>query len=235
MEFHIQNDVGLRIYQDIDRTSPAQMEQLRGAPASNVGDVMRRLYCMDASIRPFGVKQLLGPAFTVKVPLGDNLFIHRALDLAQPGDVLVVDGGGCMERALMGEIMFTYAQQRGLSGVVVNGCIRDCDSLTHLKIPVYAKGVTPQGPYKHGPGEINVPVSCGGMAILPGDVLVGDADSICVVRKNDLPKILEEVSEKRRAEEIQLKNYASSEIDFSSHSNAYSTKVDQLRVTYYKG
>lgn len=105
----------------------------------------------------------------------------------------------------------------------------------HLKIPVYAKGVTPQGPYKHGPGEINVPVTCGGMAILPGDVLVGDADSICVVRKNDLPKILEEVSEKRRAEEIQLKNYASSEIDFSSHSNAYSTKVDQLRAAFYKG
>lgn len=91
------------------------------------------------------------------VPDGDNAFIHKALDLAKPGDILVIDGNGCTTRSLIGEVMFTYAKNCGIAGIVVDGAIRDHDSLAHIDLPVYAKAVTPQGPYKNGPGEINVP------------------------------------------------------------------------------
>ena len=91
---------------------------------------------------------MLGTALTVMVPDGDNAFIHKALDLAKPGDILVIDGNGCTTRSLIGEVMFTYAKNCGIAGIVVDGAIRDHDSLVHIDLPVYAKAVTPQGPYR---------------------------------------------------------------------------------------
>lgn len=226
MTDNMKSKIGLRILESPERPDPLLLKRFEGIPSSNIGDIMNRLYCMDSSVRPFGRPSLIGPAFTVKVPEGDNLFIHRALDLAQPGDILVVDGGGSMCRALMGEIMFTYASQKRLAGIVINGCIRDQDSLEVLNLPVYAAGVTPQGPYKHGPGEINVPVSCGGQAVLPGDILVGDNDGICVIRREDTPQIIDDALRKMAAEKKVLKNYRSSQIAFEDHKKEYEEKTE---------
>ncbi|MDD7200437.1 MAG: RraA family protein [Sphaerochaetaceae bacterium] len=197
--------IGNRIYKTIHRPPRELVEKFRHLPSSNIGDMMNRLFNMQADIKPYTKDvSLLGTAFTVKAPEGDNLFFHMAICLAEPGDVLVVDAGGGMERSLCGEMMFNEAVGRGLAGIVVNGCIRDVDSLHTLHLPVYAKGVTPQGPWKNGPGEINTPVCCGGQVICPGDILVGDADGIVVVHPGDAAELAEAARKKFDGEQRRL-------------------------------
>jgi RraA family protein len=196
--------VGNRIFSDFDRPAPEVVELFRGLPSSNINDEMNRLYCMHDYIRllnPVKAKPLLGVAITVKAPIGDNLFFHQALDMAQPGDIIVVDGASGCNRSLAGEIMMRFACQKGLAGVVVDGCLRDWDGIEKLDMPIYAKGITPQGPWKNGPGEVNVPVSCGGQVVFPGDILVGDRDGIVVIRPQDAPEIARAAREKCEAEE----------------------------------
>ena len=229
------NDIGNRIITNISRPEKSLVERFRNIPSSNVNDMINRLYCMRQNITRMGNTEahMLGTAFTVKVPDGDNVFIHRALDLAQPGDILVIDGNGCESRSLMGEIMFTYAQNKGLAGVVVDGAIRDVDSLRRLTIPVYAIAVTPQGPYKNGPGEINVPVSCGGQVVFPGDILIGDADGICVVRASEAEKIADLANEKLRKEEELLARYHTEGNDVQAHQKTYTAVTDRIGTFYY--
>ena len=201
----MKSTVGNRVFQTVQRPDRALVEQFRGIPSSNIGDVMNRLFNMQADVRAFNPRvPLLGTAYTVKAPEGDNMFFHLALCLAQPGDVLVVDAGGSMERALCGEMMFNEAIGRGLAGIVVNGCIRDADSLAGLDLPVYAKGVTPQGPWRNGPGEINLPVCCGGQVVRPGDILVGDSDGIVVIRPEDAAALAPLAREKLAGEQKRL-------------------------------
>jgi regulator of RNase E activity RraA len=122
--------------------------------------------------------KLVGTALTVKTRAGDNLFIYKAMTLIQPGHVLVIDAGGDVTNACIGEIMKRYLQQRGCAGIIVNGAIRDVAAFENDSFPCYARGVVHRGPYKEGPGEVNVPVSIGGQVIQPGDVIVGDEDGI---------------------------------------------------------
>lgn len=229
------NDIGNRIYTRITRPEKQLVEAFRGIPSSNIGDMMNRLYCMRSDISRIGKKhtQLLGTAFTVKVPDGDNVFIHRALDLAEAGDVLIIDGNGCKTRSLMGEIMFTYAQNKGIAGIVVDGAIRDSDSLETLDIPVYAAAITPQGPYKNGPGEINVPVSCGGQVVNPGDIIVGDADGICVIHAAEAPKIIDAVKEKFAGEQVLLKNYHTTGNNTEKHEKTYLEITGRIGTACY--
>lgn len=225
------SQVGFRIF-DVTRPERALVERFRGIPSSNINDMMNRLYNTDGTIRSLNKKELLGTAITVRAPLGDNMMFHRALDIAQPGDVLVVDGGGCNERSLAGEIMMTYAAQKGLAGVVVNGALRDLDGIQKLDMAVYATGVTPQGPYKNGPGEINVPVCCGGVVVMPGDILVGDLDGIVVVRKEDAPLIIDEATDKFSKETRKLESYRLHGIDEDKHTASWSKKVEDAGVVY---
>ena len=225
--------VGFRIF-DVVRPDRALVERFRGVPSSNINDMMNRLYNTDATIKSLNHKTMLGTAITVRAPLGDNMMFHRALDIAQPGDVLVVDGGGCNERSLAGEIMMTYAEKKGLAGVVANGALRDLDGILKLDMPVYATGITPQGPYKNGPGEINVPVCCGGVVVMPGDILVGDLDGIVVIRKEDAPLIIEEALEKLAKEEKKLEAYHLHGIDVDKHSSNWEKKTEQAGVAYVK-
>lgn len=200
--------IGQRIFTKINRPEKAVIDAFRSIPASNIGDMMGRLYCTNGTIRPLNKAPLLGVAFTVKCPMGDNMIFHRALDLAQPGDIIVVDAQGGMERALAGEMMVRYARTKGIAGFVVDGCMRDADYISQLEdFPVYCKGLTPQGPYKFGPGEINVPVSIGGQVVLPGDILVGDPDGIVVMRAEDAPLLIEEAQEKYAKEQKTVDNY----------------------------
>jgi RraA family protein len=195
------SNVGLRIKQTINRPERSLIQGFRNIPVANIGDCMNRMFCLDSSIRPVNDNPLLGPAFTVKVRPGDNLLLHKALDMAKAGDIIVVDGHGETSNALIGELMVLWAIKRGIAGIIVDGAIRDVGRLKTVSIPVYAAGISPAGPYKDGPGEINFPVACGGVLINPGDILVGDADGVVVINPNDAADVLKKAKAKSADEQ----------------------------------
>lgn len=136
------------------------------------------------------IGRLAAPAMTIRTRPGDNLMIHHALDLAQPGEVLVIDGDGASENALLGEIMMLYAIKRGLAGFIVDGAIRDVEVFRSVPFFCFARSVVHRGPYKDGPGDINVPVTVGGMVVLPGDIVVADADGVVTVRRDEADAVI---------------------------------------------
>lgn len=184
-------NIGFCINPVTNRPSKELLSKLAGIPIANLADNMNRMSCLEPSIKPYNKTPLLGVAFTVKAPDGDNLMLHKAMDMAEPGDVIVVSSVGRSERAFCGEIMMTYARERGIKGFVVDGFIRDKEGAENLEnFSVYARGVTANGPYKNGPGEINVPVAVGGQVICPGDILCGDADGIVVIKPEEAQEVL---------------------------------------------
>lgn len=185
------SNVGCRIISDFPRPDRTLVEAFRGLPVANIDDCMNRTAAVDAAIRPVNKAKLLGPAFTVKVPEGDNLMFHKAMDMAKPGDVVVIDAGGDEKRAIFGALMINYCKVRGLAGVIVDGAIRDVEELSEMDFPVYARSVTPNGPYKNGPGEINTTIAFGGKVVRPGDIIVGDADGIVVIKPEDAKELAE--------------------------------------------
>jgi len=145
-----------------------------------------------------------GPALTVKTRPGDNLMVHKAIDLARPGDVIVVDAGGVLVNAIIGEIMSTMAEKKGVAGFVIDGSIRDAGAIRAGSFPVFAAGIAHRGPYKDGPGEINVPIAIDGMVIEPGDLIVGDGDGIVCVPFGSTAEVLKATMAKHEAETKQL-------------------------------
>lgn len=186
-------NIGCRIVENITRPSRELVEAFREFPVANIGDCMNRLACVHQDIRPVNKTKLLGTAFTVKVPQGDNLMFHKAMDMARPGDVIVIDADGGTNRAIFGDLMINYCKVRGLAGVIVDGCIRDYDSLSEIDFSVYARGTSPNGPYKYGPGEINTVISFGGQVVRPGDIIIGDEDGIIVIKPEEAQELLEKV------------------------------------------
>jgi RraA family protein len=181
-----------------------------------VSDCMARMSAGGPRLRPLHRSgRVAGPALTVKTRPGDNLMIHKALEMAQPGDVLVVDGGGELTNALIGELMTTYAIGRGVAGFVIDGAVRDLDVIAAGTLPVYAAGVTHRGPYKDGPGEINVPVAVDGMVIHPGDLLLGDADGVLCVPMDAAAEVLEAARRKVALEKKMLGDIAAGKLDQS--------------------
>lgn len=179
-------NIGYKIVKDFPRADRELVELFRDVPVANIDDCMNRTAAADGAIRPINKTPLLGTAFTVKVAQGDNLMFHKAMDMAKPGDVIVIDAGGYDGRAIFGALMVNYCRVRGIRGVIVDGAIRDHRELSKMDdISVYAKGITPDGPYKNGPGEIGTPISFGGKPVYPGDIVVGDADGIVFIRPQD--------------------------------------------------
>jgi RraA family protein len=171
-----------RILQVPARAAAQLVAEFAQTSTAHLSDSMERLYSAGPDLRAMHRGgALAGPAFTVKTAPGDNLLVHKALDMAQPGDVIVVDAGGYREQAVIGEIMAGWAARRGIAGLVIWGAIRDSAEIRDGAFPVFACGVTHRGPYKDGPGEINVPIALGGMPVHPGDVVVGDADGVVAV------------------------------------------------------
>ena len=183
--------VGKRIYKNRDNLNPELVERFKGYPSANVSDCMERLYSMSAHIKPFGKqKKIIGQALTVKASIADNMLFHQALLMAQPGDVIVVEAGSDMNHSICGDIMYSIAKSKKIAGFVVDGCIRDVDYLLKEDLPVFAIGVTGRGPYKNGPGEVNVDISCGGQVVHPGDIILGDEDGIVVIPPTEAEDIL---------------------------------------------
>ena len=198
--------VGWVSIEDFKRPDKALVEKFRNVAVANLDDCMNRISAVHEDIRPVNKGKLLGPAFTVKVPSGDNLMFHAAMDLAKPGDVIVIDAGGDTRRSIFGELMVTYCRKRGIAGIVVDGSLRDVDAMSQLTdFPVYARGITPDGPYKNGPGEINTPIVCGGRLVNPGYIVIGDEDGVIFVNPSDAPELLEKVN-KLHENEIRIIN-----------------------------
>ncbi len=181
----------MRILEIPKRPDPKLVAELAQMVTPHLSDSMERLYAAGPQLRPMHKEgKLAGPAYTVKTAAGDNLLVHKAIDTARRGDVIVVDAGGFLDNAIIGEMMMSRARQRGVAGIVIWGAIRDSAEIGAGAYPVFAAGVTHRGPYKNGPGEINVPVVIGGMAVNPGDIIVGDADGLVVIAQDQAAKIL---------------------------------------------
>ncbi|MBE9603244.1 RraA family protein [Acetobacteraceae bacterium H6797] len=209
--------LGFRILPRSRRVDAALAERFRALPVANVSDVMSRMTAAGARLRPMHAPGAImsGPAVTVKTRPGDNLMIHKALALAEPGDVIVVDAGGDLTNALIGDLMLAQMVKRRLGGIVLNGAIRDSAAIRAQDFPVFAAGVTHRGPYKDGPGEINVPIAIDGMVIAPGDLMIGDDDGLLCVPFDQAEAIHAAASAKHAAEEKQAANIAAGTHDAS--------------------
>ncbi|WP_027580222.1 RraA family protein [Bradyrhizobium sp. Ai1a-2] len=197
--------IGFQICKRTRKIDADTVAKFRELPVANISDSMSRMTAGGAALRPVHKEGVLaGPAFTVKTRPGDNLMVHKAIDIAEPGDVIVVDGGGDLTNSLIGEMMAAQAERRGIAGIVIYGAIRDYDTLHAGTFPVYAAGVTHRGPYKDGPGEINVPIAIDGMVIAPGDLVVGDGDGIVCVPFDVTAEVLKATEAKHQAEIKQL-------------------------------
>lgn len=183
---------GYRIHPRAAGPDAETVAAFRDMPVAAIGDSMSR------NVGTIGLRQyhrrletvLCGPAVTVRVRPGDNLMIHKALMMVEPGDVLVIDGGGDVSQALVGGLMRTTCVAKQLGGLVIDGAVRDLCEWAEDGMPIFAKGHTHRGPSKDGPGEVNVPVSCAGMVVLPGDLIVGDADGVIAVPAAEAASVL---------------------------------------------
>ena len=175
---------GFRVRLDIGRPDAKVLEMFGTLDSTDVSDMLNRMYTVSNDIHNLvNDTRLVGPACTVKVFPGDNLMVHKALDAAKPGDVVVVDTCGS-RNAVFGDMIANKAKHRGIAGFVIDGFIRDIDDVREVGLPVYARGVTPFGPLHRGPGELNYPISCGGVVVNPGDIIVADGSGVVVVRQD---------------------------------------------------
>ncbi len=174
---------GYAIHPRGESLAPGIVDAFRSIPVSAIGDVMGR--CTGTvGLRQYHARLdevICGPAITVRVRPGDNLMIHKALQMAEPGDVLVIDGGGDTSQALVGGLMRTTCVARKLAGLVVDGAVRDVCEWAEDGMPIFARGHTHRGPSKDGPGEVNVTVAIAGLPVVPGDLMVGDAYGVIAI------------------------------------------------------
>ncbi|CAN7644201.1 RraA family protein [Variovorax sp. LjRoot290] len=175
------------------QVDPKILAALREMPVAALSDNMHR-NIGTTGLNPYHrpvARTMAGTAVTARSRGGDNLTYLRALEFCRPGDVLVIDAGGILNNAVVGGILSFYAAHIGVVGVVVDGAIRDVAEIRAREFPVYARGVTHRGPYKDGPGEINVPVSVGGMVVNPGDIVVGDQDGLMAFAPDEAELLIE--------------------------------------------
>jgi len=221
--------VGFRILKRNRKIGAEVVERFARLPVANVSDSMSRLTAGGARLRPMhGSGGLAGPALTVKTAPGDNLMVHKAIALAEPGDVIVVDAGGDLTNAITGEMMLMQMVKRGVAGLVINGAIRDAGFIRSQTFPVFAAGVTHRGPYKNGPGEINVAIAIDGMVIEPGDLIIGDDDGLLCVPFDQTEAVFRAATAKFEAEQKQMAN-----IEAGTHDASWVDK--QLRELKCEG
>jgi RraA family protein len=183
---------GFRIKVGFERLNAEFMQKFAEFDSPDISDQLNRLYALRSEIRCLTGKhhKAVGPACTVKVFPGDNLMVHKALDVVEPGDIMVVDAGESRMNAALGSLISTKATHRGIRGIVVDGYVRDLPEIKTLDFPVFARGTTPIGPLHRGPGEINYPICCGGVVVNPGDIVVADGFGVVIVPKDNAEDIL---------------------------------------------
>jgi regulator of RNase E activity RraA len=158
------------------------LDGFNGLAASQVGDAMNREQIMAAAIKPIAVgTRICGQARTVNAMAGDNGIIHAAIPYARPGEILVVNGMGVEDVAIWGEVMTHAAQKQGIAGIVLDGAVRDVAEMREMGFPVFCRAVVPRGPHKGFGGTIDGAISCAGVAVSPGDLVIGDDDGVAIV------------------------------------------------------
>ena len=206
-----------RIHPDRPSPSPELLERLLALPTSVVSDSQQRaggcsgLHAV-ASLQRGTVG---GPALTVRTRPGDNLIVHQAMRLLCPGEVLVVDAGGAIDRAIVGEIMLRQLKAQGAAVVVVDGAVRDREGIAEQGLAVFARGVSHLGPYKNGPGEIRCEVQVGGTVVRDGDLVLADADGVVVVAAERAAEVADIAEGRAAAEETLLAQASAGELDFA--------------------
>ncbi|MFG6114808.1 RraA family protein [Halobacillus sp. MO56] len=198
-------NVGFRIKENFERLEEDVIRGFQNIPTPNIGDVMGRQWAMHHSIKPVNHPgmHIVGSAFTVRTHPSDNLLVHKAMDLAKPGDIIVIDACGDMGNAILGELMCHYAKVKGIAGYIVDGPVRDLKGIADMGFPVFARGGTPRGPYKEGPGEINTTISCGNVPVSPGDIVVADDDGVIIIPKEDVIAVAKDAKE-LAAKEVEI-------------------------------
>ena len=208
--------IGFRILERKKKVALNIAKEFLTLPVANVSDSMWRLTAGGSRLRPMHKSgQMAGPALTVKSRPGDNLMLHKAIDMAEPGDIIVCDAGGDLTNSLMGELMLAHAMKREVGGFVLDGAVRDVEAFLEVNLPVFAAGVSHRGPYKDGPGEINVSVAIDGMVIEPGDLVIGDWDGVLSIPLDDVESILKKTNEKQAAEAVDMAKIEAGEWDRS--------------------
>ncbi|MCR9119265.1 MAG: RraA family protein [bacterium] len=217
---------GFRICNDFRRIAPADYEQLADFETPDVSDMLNRLFAVNSQIHLLTAPEhrLCGPVCTVKVFPGDNLMVHKVLDIAQPGDIVAIDAGGSSMNAIIGDVICTKAKHRGIQGFIVDGLIRDLPGIFEIDMPVFARGVTAIGPLHRGPGEINFPISCGGTVINPGDIITADAAGIVVAPQDIVIDLIERLQKHKASSRDYL-----AAVQRGEFSNAW---VDALLDSY---
>jgi regulator of RNase E activity RraA len=189
-----------------------------GLSSATVADAMGRFGFMDSDIRSRSDRPLCGPAVTVNCRPADNLMVHKAIDVAQPGDVIVVATHGGVNAAVFGDLMCRAAVGKKLGGIVVDGAIRDVEGIALLGFAAFSRSVSPGSCDKDGPGELNVPIACGGAVVMPGDIVIGDENGVVVVPRDRAAEVLDLAKqtverENARVQEIDQGVFVKSEID----------------------
>jgi regulator of RNase E activity RraA len=184
--------IGFRIYLNTTRPAASLVSSFRDVPTGNVCDAMDRLGALDYHIKPLAPdSRVVGPALTVRTRPGDNLMVWKALDVAQPGDVLVIATYEYTTASTFGERVVQAAKAKGLAGIVCDGMCRDASGIRASGLPTFVTGTVPSSPGKDGPGEIGGAVACGGIVVHAGDIIVGDEDGVVVVPQADAPAVAE--------------------------------------------
>ena len=210
--------LGFRVLPSPPRLREDILARFRGLASSNVADAMGRFNFMDAGIRSRSGFPLAGSAVTVNARPADNLMVHKALQVAEPGEIVVVSTCGNTASAVFGELMCHTAAAKRLGGIVVDGAIRDVEGIRQLGFAAFSRSVSPGACDKDGPGEINIPISCGGTVVMPGDIVVADADGVAVVPRERAEEVLALVvdlmeRERKRVTEIAAGHLYKAEID----------------------
>ena len=199
--------LGFSIRTEIIRIDKEVYIKLSGFSTPNLSDAMNRFRTMDHMIKPISkCCNFVGQAITVRVRPGDNLMIHKAIDVAKAGDIIVIDTGSCSTNAVWGELMTRSALKKGISGVVIDGAARDIKESENLGIPIFSKYIVPSACDKDGPGEINEPISCGGVPVIPGDILVGDENGVVVIPPHLINEVVKNAKIKKAYETNKIKN-----------------------------
>jgi len=211
--------IGFSIKTKINRPDKSLYELISGLSTPNISDAMNRFGAMDFNVKPISSKcKFIGPAITVRVRPGDNLMIHKAIDIAEAGDVIIISTGDCRTNAVWGELTTRAALKKGIAAVVVDGAVRDIKEIEELGLPVYAKYIIPAGCDKDGPGEINEIITCGGVSVSPGDIVVGDENGVVIIPQHLAEDVIQNSKKKleyeaKRIGDIKAGVVISSDID----------------------
>lgn len=212
MDKKIVGKLGFRYIDEVDRPDPKWAKKLLEYATCNISDGLNKLYTMDCGIRQmFPSCKMAGPAVTVKVRAGDNFMLHKAISLVKPGDVLVVETQGCNAYAVCGDLMVSCMDKLGVAGLVVDGTVRDIETLREIGMPVFARGTVCGAGDKDGPGEVNFPIACGGVVVNPGDLILGDENGIVVIPKDDIEEAIAGADKKLEQEAKRREGIAAGE------------------------